>query len=433
MNNQRIEGVHKEELDLSNKKEGFDFKEALRQMGPAIIIASGIIGPGTVTTASVYGSMYGYAGLFLVLIAGLLAYFYQEPAIRVVNKEDGSTILSGIRENIGKGWALVIWIALVFGAIMLQAGNISGAALALSYFFPNTTLLFWCVIISLCGGLLGWIGRYSLIENFNKIVIIAITVCFVICAIYSSPNPGELIQSGLKPQIAGGDYWNALALISTTAPYHVVIGYSCLMAKKNSERKGKTKIDNDNSIKQSKLDLLISTVVAGLVTTAIVICAGSVLFPRGIVVKSAADMAFQLTPILGKFAGVVFSLGLFSASISTVLYQITMQPYYINELLGLEVDLKSKLSRIFMVIVCIVPILAVALFGGTPVTLIIAAQAITGLAYPLVVVLVWKLCNDENFMGKYKNTKFNNIIYGMVFVVTTFLTIKTFMAIIENL
>lgn len=42
-------------------------------------------------------------------------------------------------------------------------------------------------------------------------------------------------------------------------------------------------------------------------------------------------MPLPLTPLLGKFAGVMFSIGLFATGLSTVLYQATIKSYYVDE------------------------------------------------------------------------------------------------------
>lgn len=402
--------------------------DKIKTMGPAIIMSSAIIGPGTVTTASVYGSKYGYAGIWIVVMSAFLAYFYQEPAIRMVNKDDPDNVLTGIRKCIKPIWAWIIWVPLFFGAVLLQANNLTGAGMALTYFFDGTSILFWAIVISAIGGIVGIIGKYGVIENVNKVLISFIILMFILCAFISKPDFGEVITKGFSFKIAGGDYWTALALLSTTAPYHIVVGYSCLMEQKRRENEHIASMDVNGRIANSKFDLKANCIFLGVVTSCIVICAGTVLFPQGIVVESAADMAYQLTPVLGKFAGVFFALGLFCASFSTVIFQITVQPQYINGTMGKENDYKSKISRIVMLSVVILPIVLIAIWNGTPVSLIIAAQTITALAYPLVVILVWILCNNRKFMGKQVNTKFNNVVFAIIFAITTFLTIRTFLS-----
>src|SRR5690625_6021931 len=61
-------------------------------------------------------------------------------------------------------------------------------------------------------------------------------------------------------------------------------------------------------------------------------------------------MAAQLTPILGTYAGILFSLGLWAAAFSSGVYQITLASRFLNEAIGKEIDVKAPRSRIVMVL-----------------------------------------------------------------------------------
>jgi len=57
--------------------------EYLGAIDPAAIIVAGIIEPGSVTSMSVLGANYRYQGVWVVTIAAILAYFYQEASLRL--------------------------------------------------------------------------------------------------------------------------------------------------------------------------------------------------------------------------------------------------------------------------------------------------------------------------------------------------------------
>ena len=119
------------------KKEGrLTAKDYLKSLGPGAIMAAAIIGPGTITTASTQGASYGYESLWLILIACVIAYFFQEPGTRIA-LGCGEDVMVGIREHLGKGWAVFLYIVILVGSIAFQAGNLSGASMALTYFFPH--------------------------------------------------------------------------------------------------------------------------------------------------------------------------------------------------------------------------------------------------------------------------------------------------------
>lgn len=66
------------------------------------------------------------------------------------------------------------------------------------------------------------------------------------------------------------------------------------------------------------------------------------------------------------------------------------------------------------------------IFGGAPTTIITSAQAIGGVALPISVILVLLVSNDKDLMGEHTNGKALNILTGIVFVITLFMSYRTF-------
>lgn len=316
------------------------FKEYMASLGPGAIMAASIIGPGTVTTASTQGASYGYTSLWLILVSCVIAYFFQEPGSRIaigLNKD----MMIGIREHMGKKTAILLYVVVLVGSLAFQAGNVSGATMALTYFFPGTSAVMWAVAISAVGCIIYLANKFSLVENVNQILIILMVLAFVITAFASGPSIGDLFTEGFSFHIPGGNATLALSLLATTVCPNLVLGFSAFTLAKYG------KVDDPvRAIKMSNFGLGFNMGVAFFITSAIVVCAGTVLHPQGITISSAGEMAGQLVPILGRFAGVFFALGLFAAAFSSVLYHITLQERLLPKALGLDPNPKATHNRV---------------------------------------------------------------------------------------
>jgi len=417
----------------------FSLKVAMSALGPALLVAACNLGPGSVVTASNYGAKYGYGALWIILLSCFFAYFYQEPALRIANKynTEDDTVLLGIRNRLGHVWGYVTWIVILLGSLTFQVGNLTGTCMALQYFVPQIPAFGWACIISASGLILGLMGSYGKVEKATNVLIFGIVACFVVCAVVAKPDVGQMVTEGFTFKIPGGDYWTAMALLATTVSFHIAVGYSSLIKKKRKEEAAKgndmSLMSREMRMKYNRFDLWVGIIITAGVTAAIVICAGTTLHPLGVTVSNASQMAAQLEPLLGKAAGVVFSLGLFAAAYSTVIYQVTIQPYYIHEAMGKEVDLKDNLSKIIMVIIVAVPTLMLLFFGGTPTELIVSVQAITGVAFPIITAIVWVLSNKKDFMGDLVNKTWQNVVYGVIFVATSFMALRTILSLLGKL
>lgn len=403
------------------------FKDYLKAMGPGAIMSAAIIGPGTVTTASTQGASYGYTSLWILLLACLIAYFFQEPATRI-SIGCKESVMVGVREHISPGVAKFLWIVLFIGSIAFQAGNLSGASMALTYFFPGTTYLMWAIIMSVLALIIILMNRYKIIENVNQVLIILMVLAFVLTACTSGPNIGDLVKDGFSFKIPGGNAILAVSLLATTVTPNLVLGYSGFLRKKYPDSK-----QPKNDIKLAKADLGLNMVITFLITGAIIVCAGTLLHPQGIKISSAADMAQQLTPLLGRYAGIFFSLGLWAAAISSVLYQVSIHNMLFAPAFNLDENPKAKHNIIVTCLVVLIPIILIVIFGSSPVQLIIAAQALNGIALPMVCIISWILCNKKNLLGDFVNNLRQNIIMGIVTLLTLVFALNALYSVVQKL
>jgi len=403
--------------------EKLTFMDHMKALGPAIIVVAGIIGPGTITTMSVVGADFGFKALWIVTLACIFAYIYQEPATRIT-LQTGMSILEGIRKFIGKPVSIFLFVTVLIGAIAFQAGNFTGAALALNYFVPEVSIPIWALTMALAALVIVWIGVYNIIENINKVLIALMIIAFVLTAFTAGPESSGIFKEGFSFDTLGGDYWLILALLATTMPPNIVLGLSSFIrAKYESEKK----INPERELKLSKFDLRFSMAATLLISGAIVISAGAIIHPQGITIESAADMAEQLTPVLGTYAGVLFSLGLWAAAFSSGIYQITLASRFLNEAIGLPIDNKAARSRFIMVLASLLPVAIILAFEDVPITIIITAQSLNGLALPLVAATVLFLANNKRFLGDRVNNMWQNIRYGIILLIVTLLALQVFL------
>lgn len=399
------------------------FLDYMKSIGPAVIVIAGIIGPGTITTMSVVGSSFGYQALWIIAFACLFAYIYQEPATRIT-VQTGMSVLEGIRKHIGKPLAIFLFITVLVGAIAFQAGNFTGAALALNYFVPNISITWWALSMSVTALVIVWIGVYKLLENINKVLISLMLIAFVLTAAFSGPDVKSLFVEGFSFSTLGGDYWLILALLATTMPPNIVLGLSTFIKAKYDQT---PIVSKKRELKLARFDLRFNMVATVLISSAIVISAGAIIHPLGIEVEGAADMAMQLTPILGRYAGILFSLGLWAAAFSSGLYQISLACRLLNESIGKKLDFKATRSRTVMIITSLLPIAIIMAFEDVPISIIVTAQSLNGLALPLVAGVVLIMANKKDVLGTAVNNKWQNITYSIILFVVSLLALRVFL------
>ena len=106
-------------------------------------------------------------------------------------------------------------------------------------------------------------------------------------------------------------------------------------------------------------------------------------------------------------------------------------PKIFNQAWGYEEDLKAARSRIISIGAGVVPMIIVFVFGSAPIWLVLSAQAINGMMLPAICFIVWRISADKDIMGDKVNTSLRNILLAGLFVITLFLSLRTFLSIIS--
>lgn len=395
-----------------NTVKAMGFARIFRFIGPAIIIAASIIGPGTVTTASSTGASHGYALLWCSVVSAILAYILNEPGLRWTLKTR-TTMLEGIRA-MNPILAKVTFVALFVGALAYQTGNYLGAAMAINLLVPAISVSGAVVLLAIFSVIIAFIGKYKILENVNTVLVAMMLFAFLITMFGSAPSVSSIAQ-GLVPKIPEGGRILVLSLIGTTVCPDIPFAMSSLAKKRW--------VNGVDDLKPAHNDLKFNMVATGVITCAITICAATNLFPRGITVSSAADMAQALTPVLGTYAFVLFALGLWAAGFSSAIYMTSCIPPMMQESFGLDDDPKSVPNRICVLIIAAFPIIVTYAMGGTvPTAIIIAAQVLNTFILPLSVILITILANKKKVLGDCASSVRQNIAMAVVAIVVILMT-----------
>ncbi len=394
-----------------------------RSWGPGAIVAACIIGPGTVTTVSVAGAQFGFQVAWILVLACLVGYFIQRPVINWT-VATGTSVLEGIRDEISSLWSKLIFFGLWLGALAFQAGNFIGASMAMNLIFPSVPMLAWVSLLSVSAMGIAWFGVYKVLENINRIVMIMLVLTFCLTALAALPNAGATINQGFTFSIPQGDLLIVLALIATILVPNTLVALSGFM--KDKYRHSAYTKEQIRSI--SVNDLKINFTLLAIISIAILLSSAAAFYGSGQTINSAGDMAVQLTPILGSFATIFFAIGLWTAGFSSGLFNLTVQPMLFGHAFNQSESPDAPVNRIILIITGLLPIALVWAFGGSPIELIISAQAINGLLLPVLTVVLYRLTNKKDRMGRFQNSASSNIITLFIIGLVTLLAIRVFIS-----
>lgn len=397
------------------------------RIGPAAMVAAAFIGPGTVTTATLAGAGYGYTLLWAVLFSTLATILLQEMAARlgVVGRLGlGDAIRKKIKHPVGRLLAFALVIAAILGGnAAYEAGNITGAVLGFdewrlqwgSWQFNPLILLIGVLAFALL-----YSGSYRIIERFLVFLVGAMSMVFFFSAVLIQPDLWAILQGLFRPVIPENALLMVVGLIGTTiVPYNLFL-HASAAAKR---------WDSPEQLQQARGDTVISVLVGGLITMAIIITAAAALHGQVGPVNNAADLAQQLRPLLGDWAQPFLSMGFLAAGLSSSITAPLAAAFATAGILGWSADLKGRKFRWVWMFVLLIGI-AFSLAGFRPLMVILFAQIANGMLLPVIVGFLLWVMNDQELLGAYTNNRMRNVLGILVLLIALGLGGKSILSVL---
>jgi len=379
----------------------------LMVMGPGIITASVDQDAGGITTYSVAGAQYGYSLLWSLPFIVLALAVIQEMGTRM-GVVTGRGLADLIRERFGLRFTLFCMAILVLANLANTASEFAGVAASLEIFgigrhwsVPLTALLVFVLVVQ---------GTYRAIERIF-LVASALYVVYVVSALLAQPPWGTILRQTVRPSFSlhAGYLTTLITIVGTTiAPWMQFYLQSSIVDKGIRLR----------DLRWARLDAYVGSLVAGLIAFFIIVACGATLFPHGVRVETAKDAALALEPFAGPYATILFAFGLLNASVFSAAILPLSTAYAVCEALGWEtgVDRRPREAPGFFLIYTLMILLGAApiLLPRAPlVAIMFWSQTLNGLLLPFVLLVMLKLINDPEIMGRHVNSiPFNLVAWG---------------------
>lgn len=356
------------------------------------VISAAFIGPGTVTSAAKAGASFGFSLIWALVFSVLATAILQETSARlaiVSKKSPGEMISILFNERMAFFVKFFIAFSIGFGCTAYQTGNIVGAVSGFGLIYNQEGVVVFLCFVSLIVAIL-FLGTQSKISYFLGLMVAIMGFSFIAILDFDNIDFFSFLKAVITPSFPPGSEMLITSLIGTTiVPYNIFLGFY---------------LARSQGVKEMRLGLIPAVLIGGLISASIL------LLGVGMVGEfSFEKFAGMLTNSLGGFGKPFLGLGLLFAGFSSALAsplaaQLTAQslfPYF-------------KFNWVWIVVV-----LAGGFFGiigGSPIYVILTAQAINGFLLPIVVIFLLIGINDVRIVGEGKTNSIvaNIFLFGIV-------------------
>ena len=392
----------------------------LAAMGPGLLTAMAGNDAGGIATYSSTGATYGYGMLWTVPLMCILLIVAQETAARM-GCATGKGFAALIREQFGVRVSAIAMLALIISNFTVTLSEFAGIASGMELF--GIPLQVSVPIAGIATWLLTQSGSYHRVEKI-LLELSCVFLTYIVSGIISNPDWSLALKDTVVPQFSSDPGYVSLlvANVGTTISPYMLFMVSSNVVEKNLK---------GSDIPGQRADNVSGVIAAEITTWFIILTTGTVLYPAGVTVNSAADAAQALVPLAGQYASALFAAGLAGASFlaACVLPGITASA--VCEAFGWErgVDRSWNEAPAYRAIITGITILSagivlipnVDLFG-----VMMLAQVINGVLLPVLMVCMVLIASDKRVMGQYANGRVWTALTWFTIVVVIVLTIIMF-------
>jgi Mn2+/Fe2+ NRAMP family transporter len=390
----------------------------LAVIGPGIITSNVDNDAGGIATYTQAGSAYGYTLLWSLIPMTIALYVTEEMCARM-GVITGKGLSDLIREEFGFRSTFFVMVT----GFLVDLGNVvaefAGVAAAAQIFgvskyiaVPLAALVVWVLVLK---------GTYRQVEVIFMIACL-FYLTYVFSALLSRPDWLQAAQMTFVPTIRfdTGYLITLTALIGTTiAPWQFFYLQAGFVEKKVGPRQ----------YPQARLDVLFGSISCMIIVFFIIVCTAATLHASGLTnITDAAEAAKALIPLAGKWAGLLFALGLLNASLFAATILPLSTAHVICEGLGFEagIDHKFREAPAFYWLYTILILVGggIVLIPNVPLwKIFIFSQVGNGVWLPVVVIFILLLINRKDLMGEHTNTFLFNIV---AWIIAAFMILLTF-------
>jgi manganese transport protein len=403
------------ERSLAGRRRGL--AALLPFLGPAFIAAVAYVDPGNFATNVAAGAKFGYALLWVVLAANLMAMIVQSLSAKL-GIATGRNLAEVCRDRFPRPVTWFLWVQAEAVAMATDLAEFTGAALGLAILFDVPLFLAGLITAVAAFGVLalqerGWRRGEAVITALVGMIVIAFAI-----EVLLSPVSASGVGRGLVVPTLPGNEATLLAvgIIGATVMPHVIYLHSALTQRRivGADEDARRRI-----FRFELIDVVIAMGIAGAINMAMLATSAAVFHTSGLndVGDDLIVVADQLGAHLHAHSGTIFGIallasGISSSSVGTMAGQVVMQGF-----------IRRRIPIFVRRTVTMLPALTLLAIGASPSHALVLSQVFLSFGIPFALIPLVLFTRNRELMGGLVNRRVTTVAASVVATVIVCLNV----------
>lgn len=390
--------------------------------GPAVIASIAYMDPGNFATNIQAGAKYGYALLWVVLMANVIAMLFQALSAKL-GIVTGRNLAEMCREHFPLPVVLAMWAVSEVAAMATDLAEFLGGAIGLSLLFQMPLLAGMIVTAVVTYGILLFEKHgFRPMELIIGALVAVIGLCYLAEMFIAPVSWGEVALHSVLPQMPDAAALTiAVGIIGATVMPHAIYLHSGLTQNRAPAR---DETERGKLIKFSNIEVFVALAIAGLVNMAMVVMASSAFHAGHSDVAEIETAYHTLTPLLGIGAAGIFLASLIASGVSSSVVGTMAGQMIMQGFVGFRIPIWVRR------LVTMIPAFIVVALGVNATDALVLSQVVLSIALPVPMIALVILTRRVDIMGSFANGKLTDVLAivgtAIVLILNAVLLLQTF-------
>jgi len=380
---------------------------ALRFLGPGLLVTVGFIDPGNWASNVAAGSQFGYQLLWVVTLSTFMLILLQHNAAHL-GIVTGSCLAETATAHLPRWISRPVLGSAVLASIATAFAEILGGAIALQMLFQLPLRIGAVLTALVVLGLLLW-NSYRRLEKLIVGFVSLIGLAFLFELMLVETHWATAVADWVTPSLPSGSIVIIMSVLGAVVMPHNLFLHSEVIQNREWHTQGEHAIISH--LKFEWLDTLISMIAGWMINSAMILLAAATFFRSHTVVTSLEQAEKMLHPILGHngpLAATVFALALLCAGLTATVTAGMAGGSIYSGLFSQHYDIKNAPSKTGVALTVGLALLGVMFVTNTFQALILS-QVLLSIQLPFTIVLQIYLTSSPQVMGVHANTPWGKV------------------------
>jgi NRAMP (natural resistance-associated macrophage protein)-like metal ion transporter len=396
-----------------------------KSLGPGIVTGAADDDPSGIATYSVAGAQYGTALLWTAIFTWPLMMAVQTMCARI-GMVTGQGIAGALRHKFPRPVLMAAAVALFIANTINVGADLTGMADA-AELLTGVNSHIWVVVLGVGIAVATIRLRYAILAKGLKWLALTLAA-YVITALYVGPDWKMVAHDTFVPSMPklGGAWATLVAILGTTiSPY--LFFWQASQEVEEEKALGRRRIADrigaqPYEVTRRKIDIAAGTFFSNAAMFFIILATAVTLHRAGMTkLETSRDIAEALTPLAGRFASLLYTVGLLGTGALAIPTLAGSGAYAFAEIFRWRQGMDEPYHRapgFYAVFICSVAIGIVLDFAGVnPVSALYWTAVINGVLAPFLLVGILIAASDRQLMYDQPSSMLGRVVVGLTTVI----------------